>query len=526
MPTIKTFNFNHDNFQLFSKELEHWNNWPVVYIIHDENELYVWQTKNVFLRSKQHILLEHRKKLKNIHVISDDTFNISATLDTESLLIQYLVADGKFKLQNGNYGLSNHLYYDKHKYLTKFQELWEMLREKQYSLATKSYLEIKNSDIFKYSPYKALTQDQFDTATELLEEIMLSEVWKTFLVSGKAWTWKTILAIYLMKRYVDNARNSNKNIALVVPMTWLRSTLKSVFRWVKWLSSSMVIGPSEVDRKDYDVLIVDEAHRLKQRTNIVNYDAYDKMNIKLWLPEEATELDWVMKCSKHQIFFYDKNQSIRPSDIHPDNFIDHKIISRELKTQVRVKGGLEYIEFIDNLLDGLPVKNKSFSEYEFTIYSDLWKMVSDIKAQNKEHWLCRVVAWYAWPWISRDNPNLRDIKIWEVELRWNSIIEWWVNSENAINEVGCIHTVQWYDLNYVWVIIWHEISYDFDKKEIVIKRENYKDANWYRGITDPEVLKNYIINIYKTLLVRWVLWCYVYIVDDNLREYIKSVLKN
>lgn len=76
-------------------------------------------------------MLEKRKKLPIIEVISDETYNISAVLDTESLLIQYMVADGNFTLQNGNYGISNHQYYDKDKYLADFKNLWDnILREK------------------------------------------------------------------------------------------------------------------------------------------------------------------------------------------------------------------------------------------------------------------------------------------------------------------------------------------------------------------------------------------------------------
>ena len=51
-------------------------------------------------------------------------------------------------------------------------------------------------------------------------------------------------------------------------MTSLRTTLKKVFRNVKNLKSSMVLGPSDVIGKDYDILIVDEAHRLNRRVNI------------------------------------------------------------------------------------------------------------------------------------------------------------------------------------------------------------------------------------------------------------------
>lgn len=101
----------------------------------------------------------------------------------------------------------------------------------------------------------------------------------------------------------------------------------------------MVIGPSEVVDTDnpYDVLIIDESHRLKQRRNITNYKSHDDVNKKLGLDNDGTEFDWILQSSKHQVFLYDKNQSIRPSDIHPDTFSKLDAEQYELKTQIRVE---------------------------------------------------------------------------------------------------------------------------------------------------------------------------------------------
>jgi DUF2075 family protein len=83
-----------------------------------------------------------------------------------------------------------------------------------------------------------------------------------------------------------------------------------------------------------------------------------------------------------------------------------------------------------------------------------------------------MVAGFSWPWASKEDPTVFDIKIEDVELRWNSVNIDWVNSENAIHEVGCIHTTQGYDLNYTGVIFGNEISYDKEKDEIVILKDN------------------------------------------------------
>ena len=85
--------------------------------------------------------------------------------------------------------------------------------------------------------------------------------------------------------------------------------------------------------------------------------------------------------------------------------------------------------------------------------------------------------------------------------------------------MGCIHTTQAYDLNYAGVIFGNEISYDKETDEIVIRKENYFDRNGQVGIADIKDLKAFILNIYKTIMLRGIKGTYIYVCDKNLREY-------
>lgn len=153
MSEIQSFSFEKEKFDRI-KEYRFGKNWPVVYVLNNDKELYVGETINVHSRSKQHYENEDRRKLKTIHIISDEEFNKSAALDIESWLIQYFSADQKYILQNGNSGLQNHNYYDRIKYQTKFELIWRQLIEK--GIARNTLEDLKNSDLFKYSPYKSL----------------------------------------------------------------------------------------------------------------------------------------------------------------------------------------------------------------------------------------------------------------------------------------------------------------------------------------------------------------------------------
>lgn len=523
MSEIKTFPFNKEDFNQI-KEYQFGKNWPVVYILENNKEVYIGQTVNAYYRSRQHYENPERQKLNKIHILSDEEFNVSAALDIESWLIQYILADGKYTLQNGNGGLKNHNYYDRAKYKAKFEIAWDNLREK--GLVRNSLIDLKNSDLFKYSPYKSLSEDQLFVAKKIFKDIKNNET-NTFIVNGKPGTGKTILATYLFKYLKEQDETKHMNIGLVVPMTSLRKTISRVFSKIKGLKSSMVIGPNDVVKQQYDILIIDESHRLQRRRNIPNYGSFDNTNKVLGLDNEGTQLDWIMKSSKHQIFFYDKNQSVKPSDIRPEDFKKLDSKKHEIKIQMRVEAGEDYIKMIEDIFELKNPSKTSFSDYEFKIFDKVEDMISLIKEKDKNHKLSRVVAGYAWPWHTKPGSNSKqkhDIEIDGHKLIWNSTASDWVNSANAINEVGCIHTVQGYDLNYVGVIIGPEFSYDKSEKKFKVDKDKYFDINGRKGVTDPNELERYIINIYKTLLTRGIKGTYIHIVDKDLRDYFKNLL--
>jgi DUF2075 family protein/predicted GIY-YIG superfamily endonuclease len=530
------------------------NNYPIVYIIYDiqSSSAYVGESTNALQRMQNHLAHPDKKKLKYVYIISSPNFNKSATLDIESYLIKYMVADEKFVLLNGNAGIVDHNYYQKPAYYEVFKNIWENL--KLQKVVAKDILQIDNSDLFKYSPYKALTTDQHSAITQYLN-IILNRSKSTVFVEGSAGTGKTILAVYLIKLLLtkvdiedyEGTDESNLNelelvkeiqgnytdlkIALVVPMVSLRKTLTKVFKNVKGLKPSMVIGPSAVTKQVYDILIVDESHRLKRRKGITNYRSHDNNNKLLGYGNEGTELDWITKCSKHQLLFYDAAQSIRPSDVPEKIFNELKIKSGahvvKLTSQLRAKGGVDYIQFIDRLLNiqlQQGVNRFDSGLYDLKLFTNMSSMLNALKVKEEKHGLSRMMAGYGWKWESR-NSNVPDAIIDNVELTWNRVPHDWINSTSNLNEIGCIHTVQGYDLNYAGVIFGNEIKFNSINNSIYIDRENYYDTKGSVGIDDPQILHNYIINIYKTMMYRGILGTYVYVCNEELREYFKKYIK-
>ena len=551
---IERHNFDISNIESLDNHYAN-NLWPIVYLLSDEiiKEAYVGETTDATNRLKTHLKNNKKNKLTTFRLISSEKFNKSATLDIESLLIKYLSGDGEYKLLNGNLGIANHNYYQKNEiYWDVFKNIWYGLR--QEGVAKHSLGHIDNSDLFKYSPYKSLTEEQKKGLYLIVDNLLDNNIHNT-IIEGGAGTGKTILAIFLFK--LLNSENIDFNfrdfgedemelkfkidklkqkypkpkMALVVPMSSLRNTLKKVFKNVKGLRANMVIGPAELAKSHFDIVIVDESHRLRRRVNLGAYfGAFDKINAKLNLDKFiGNELDWVTLQSSKAILFYDEGQSIKPSDVLKEDFDSLKFRNdtkiEYLQSQFRVKGGNSYVKYVDDLLKCNLDENQDIYQdknYEFVLFDNIDSFISEVKLRNEEVGLSRMIAGYSWKWISNKDDSLLDIKIENTKLKWNSTNIDWVNSPNALEEVGCIHTTQGYDLNYSGIIFGHEISYSKEKNEIIIKEENYYDANGKQSIKDPNELKEFIINIYKTILLRGIKGTYVYVCDKNLREYLSS----
>ncbi|MFN5888523.1 MAG: DNA/RNA helicase domain-containing protein, partial [Flavobacteriales bacterium] len=55
---------------------------------------------------------------------------------------------------------------------------------------------------------------------------------------------------------------------------------------------------------------------------------------------------------------------------------------------------------------------------------------------------------------------------------------------------------------------------------------NYKDKKGKQGISDPEQLRSYILNIYHTMMLRGIKGTYVYVCDAALKEYVRGVIQS
>lgn len=559
------------------------SNWPVVYVLDDAqtaprssfgdklNDVYVGESLNAAARMRQHLESSEKKHLTTVRVIVDETFNKSVCLDLESYLIRMLAGDGTYRVLNRNDGITESDYYDRSRYRETFREVFEELRRD--GVFTRSVPEIENSDLFKLSPFKALTQDQAVAVEGILEglfEDLEGDATSTIVIQGDPGTGKTVIAIYLLKLLVDIATTepaedidsdslfseffvegygrllADVKFGLVVPQQSLRESIKKVFRKTPGLRPDMVMTAFDVGSSDddFDVLIVDETHRLNQRANQpsgVHNKNFQTITEKLFGFDDPTktQLDWIRAKSKHQIFLVDAAQSVRPADLPPETLaslvVEAKSADRfyPLATQMRVQAGSDYVSYVRRVLStssGFAPSVETFEGYDLRMFDDLGELREEIRAREAEVGLARMVAGYAWEWKTKNDKSAFDIEVDGLQLRWNGTQVDWIASANSLDEVGSIHTVQGYDLNYAGVIIGNDLRYDPARGQLYVDRASYFDVKGKENnpklgkvYTDDDLLR-FITNIYAVLLTRGIRGTYVYVVDPELRTYLSRYM--
>jgi len=571
---IERFGFTPDGVGAWEDARGRHRNWPVVYTLNNDKNVYVGESLNAVGRMGQHLESEAKRGLEIVRIVIDDTFNKSACLDLESFLIRMFSGDGRFEVINRNDGVTNAEYYQRDRYQQKFSEIFARLHEQ--GLFNKSIPEIQNSDLFKLSPFKALNQDQAAVIEDLLEglfEDLEAGRGGAAVVEGGPGTGKTIVAIYLIKLLVDiRNRNDQDNpdaesvfsdffmpghpellsgarIGLVVPQQSLRKSIRRVFDKTPGLSREMVVTPYEVARDpvDYDILIVDETHRLTQygaQAMGTLTKSYRESSQRLASVDEdwkqLTQIDWVIRRSRHQVFLLDEGQGVRPIDVSGEALEEMRRVAEadqrkyRLLSQMRVRAGDDYVQYVRDVLSSPdPIPQRDFGDYDLRFYDDFEAMRNDIIARDREHGLARLVAGYSWPWRSRGkgcNPDEQvfDIEIDGQKLCWNRTPTDWINSRTSLEEVGSIHTVQGYDLNYAGVVVGRDLRYDTVTGTIFFDRSNYFDTKGKslnnnllgKRITDDEV-HQMVRNIYCVLLTRGMRGTYIYVCDEALREHLR-----
>jgi hypothetical protein len=356
---------------------------------------------------------------------------------------------------------------------------------------------------------------------------------RVLIINGGPGTGKSVISINALARLTSQRLNVKYVTPNAAPRAVFEAKLKKIFGKADIRSLFSGSGSfTEAEKSSFDVLIVDEAHRLKMKSGMFkNLGENQVMEI--------------IKTAKTSVFFIDEAQKVTWSDVGEISMIDEQaklagaIVERlELSSQFRCSGSDDYMAWLDETLGVGPVSAHYFSpeKFDFQIFDSPGEMHNKIKEKNKVNNKSRVVAGYCWDWISQKRPDLKDITIdpFGYKATWNLASDGseWIISPKSVEEVGCIHTCQGLEVDYVGVIVGRDlIAIDGTLKTDPSARAK-TDAS-LKGFKkdlkeDPvgaELKADELIrNTYRTLMSRGMKGCYVYFVDVATSDFFKSKL--
>lgn len=351
-------------------------------------------------------------------------------------------------------------------------------------------------------------------------------------MTSKAYLSLSVLAINLLAQLVNEdqlVQYVSKNSA---PRTVYLQKLKGEFK--KSSIDNMFKGSGiyfDMKNNMIDTLLVDEAHRLNAKSGM----------FKNLGENQIKEIIHAARCS---VFFIDESQRVTTSDIGSVDEIKKwalaeqaEITELELASQFRCNGSDGYLAWLDHVLQIRETANMDLVDvdYDIRVCESPNEVRELIVQKNEENHRSRVLAGYCWKWIGegKNDTNVHDIKIGDFEMSWNLGNSTFAIDDTSINEIGCIHTSQGLEFDYVGVIIGDDLRFE-DNTIITDYTKRASTDQSIKGLKkmhreDPEnalkLADEIIKNTYRTLMTRGMKGCYIYCTDKQLQEYLKGAIQ-
>lgn len=355
---------------------------------------------------------------------------------------------------------------------------------------------------------------------------------QVLIVEGGPGTGKSVLAINLLVSLTAEGIASQYVTKNAAPRSVYSVKLSGNFK--KSYINNLFVGSGtfiETAPNTMGALIVDEAHRLNMKSGMFS-------NLG------ENQIKEIIKTARFSVFFVDDCQRIHMKDVGSVRYIKQcaeemgaDVHLEHLSSQFRCNGSDGYLSWLDNALQIRETANIRLTEedYDFRIYDSPTEMFEEIKRKNQSNNKSRVVAGYCWDWNSKQNHTAYDIIIPQFGFRkqWNfNSNEPWLIGEKSIDQIGCIHTCQGLELDYVGVIVGPDLSYKnnrvvtdgFKRSPNDQSLKGFKAMVAKRPTEALQAADAIIKNTYRTLMTRGMKGCYVYFCDQALADHFRELM--
>ena len=277
----------------------------------------------------------------------------------------------------------------------------------------------------------------------------------------------------------------------------------------------------------FHALIVDEAHRQNAKSGM-----YQNMG--------ESQIKEIISASRFSIFFIDEAQRVTLKDVGTIDEIKRRaeecgaeVHELGLASQFRCNGSDGYLAWLDHALQIRTTANTDLEDidYEFQVFDDPSALRRLIVEKNRKANKARMVAGYCWPWLSKKDKHAMDIVFPESDFaaQWNLGDDGmlWAIAEESVEQVGCIHTCQGLEFDYVGVIIGDDFMIRDGRVVTSAEMRASQDSSvrGYKTLVkkEPEQARaqadKIIKNTYRTLMTRGQKGCFIYAADPETREY-------
>ncbi|SCX17597.1 hypothetical protein SAMN02910339_02453 [Lachnospiraceae bacterium YSD2013] len=353
---------------------------------------------------------------------------------------------------------------------------------------------------------------------------------RTIIVQGGPGTGKTVVAINLLAELTQRdqmVQYVSKNVA---PRQVYLKKLKGHFKMSSVDNMFKSSGQyTNCGKNVAHTLLADEAHRLNEKSGY-------------YKNEGENQIKEIINAAYCSVFFIDESQRVTLDDIGSVAEIERwakelgsEISYMELKSQFRCNGSDGYLAWIDNVLGIRETANYDLEgvDYDIRVLDSPNEVRQIVTEKNRVNNASRMLAGYCWKWITegKNNTDCHDIKIGDFEMSWNlDSGEPFAVSDTSINEVGCIHTSQGLEFDYVGVIIGDDMRFEDGKviTDYTKRASSDKSLNGIKKLAkaNPQEAERrseeIIKNTYRTLMTRGMKGCYVYCTDKKLAQYLRE----
>lgn len=294
----------------------------------------------------------------------------------------------------------------------------------------------------------------------------------------------------------------------------------------------------QAEKNGLDVLILDEAHRIRQ----TSANRYTRAALR----SDRPQIDELMTAARVPVFLLDEHQVVRPGELGTVADIERHAAALglpvrrvDLDAQFRCGGSEEYLRWVLRLLGlepGGPIPWAGDPSFAVDVVDSPQEMEDRLRQRSQAGFGARIAAGYCWPWSDPrpDGSLVPDVVVGGWARPWNlkgdrSVggappAALWATDPAGFGQVGCVYTAQGFEYDWNGVVLGPDLVWRADRW--VVQRVENKDPDFRsRTRVDDAEFDRLVRNVYKVLLTRGMVGTLLHSVDPETQALLGRLVR-